>query len=646
MAASSPNTTFGGGYGPGARIRVENMRSFGTLLILSAGVWACEAPVGDEKPKVELAEDYATTLDAAETASGGRWAEVQRVESAHPYRDNFQQTWTINGAADTARMRVIFDRFETESGYDFVTITGASGAPQRLSGTLVGREVIVEGNRVQFEFRTDGSVTGWGFSARVLRSESCICPALFDPQCGVDGQTYSNTCAASCAGVGIAHGGQCGSNQWTRVPRLIESAHPYANNFTNTWTISEGGATNMRVHFARIETERNYDFVRILDANDRVVATYTGTQRDITTAVVNGDTIKIQLSTDGSVTAWGFSVDWYEASGGCATDSECGPDQRCVEIQCLRAPCFNVCEAINPGPVTQNVTVAQLEGSPDQFNGLRIRVEAEPGAASAVCTRRGCPASDPCCNACNASIQLGTSIELRDATNQAYACSGNECNWQAGCREFAAQGSGRYEIEGTFTVDQFGSRQLRVDTFRALDCQRGGCSGQICSNRAGVVSTCEFRPEYACYQQAECGAQSSGHCGFTQTPELQMCLAGATQTTATFRATDVPMAIPDNNAAGAISRLAVTGAGNVAAARLSLVLRHSYRGDLLVTVSSPDGRRHVLHNRQGGSADDLVLTDVELPLAGATRAGTWQLQVVDGAAQDTGRIESWQLTVR
>lgn len=60
----------------------------------------------------------------------------------------------------------------------------------------------------------------------------------------------------------------------------------------------------------------------------------------------------------------------------------------------------------------------------------------------------------------------------------------------------------------------------------AKSCFKTGCSSQVCADR-DVVTTCEFRPEYACYQKAMCERQRNGECGFTQTAELAACLARA-----------------------------------------------------------------------------------------------------------------------
>lgn len=60
-------------------------------------------------------------------------------------------------------------------------------------------------------------------------------------------------------------------------------------------------------------------------------------------------------------------------------------------------------------------------------------------------------------------------------------------------------------------------------------CVVGGCSGQLCvsADIEPPITTCEFLPEYACYDTADCGVQADGHCGWTLTPELMQCLADA-----------------------------------------------------------------------------------------------------------------------
>jgi len=58
-------------------------------------------------------------------------------------------------------------------------------------------------------------------------------------------------------------------------------------------------------------------------------------------------------------------------------------------------------------------------------------------------------------------------------------------------------------------------------------CYVGGCSSQVCSDSPDVMTTCEWREEYACYRTAKCERQESGQCGWTQTEELLACVGTA-----------------------------------------------------------------------------------------------------------------------
>jgi subtilisin-like proprotein convertase family protein len=113
-----------------------------------------------------------------------------------------------------------------------------------------------------------------------------------------------------------------------------------------------------------------------------------------------------------------------------------------------------------------------------------------------------------------------------------------------------------------------------------------------------------------------------------------------------FPATDVPLAIPDNNQTGITSTIPVTGNGTVASLALSLNITHTFRGDLVVTLISPGGTQFVVSNRAGGSADNLVITNQAVTtFTGQTAAGSWKLQVQDLAGADVGTLNSWSITI-
>ncbi|MCY0939940.1 S8 family peptidase [Streptomyces antarcticus] len=115
-----------------------------------------------------------------------------------------------------------------------------------------------------------------------------------------------------------------------------------------------------------------------------------------------------------------------------------------------------------------------------------------------------------------------------------------------------------------------------------------------------------------------------------------------TPTTPTFQNT-TDVAIGDNTTVE--SPITVTGVTGNAPATLKagVTIAHTYTGDLKVDLVAPDGSVYTLHNRTGGSADNISQT---YTVNASTEAanGTWKLRVNDNANGDTGKIDAWNLT--
>ena len=85
--------------------------------------------------------------------------------------------------------------------------------------------------------------------------------------------------------------------------------------------------------------------------------------------------------------------------------------------------------------------------------------------------------------------------------------------------------------------------------------------------------------------------------------------------------------------------------GNASATATAEVhIVHTYIGDLIVTLIAPDGSPYTLHNRAGGSTDNIDQT-YTTNLTSEPANGTWKLRVQDAAGGDIGRIDAWTLTL-
>jgi subtilisin-like proprotein convertase family protein len=104
------------------------------------------------------------------------------------------------------------------------------------------------------------------------------------------------------------------------------------------------------------------------------------------------------------------------------------------------------------------------------------------------------------------------------------------------------------------------------------------------------------------------------------------------------------VAVKDNQTA--TSFIDITDEGQIENLKVNVDIDHTYRGDLVVKLKSPSGKEIVLHNKTGGSADNLQFELDRTEFANEPVKGRWTLSVEDTARQDEGTFKSWGLSIK
>lgn len=108
------------------------------------------------------------------------------------------------------------------------------------------------------------------------------------------------------------------------------------------------------------------------------------------------------------------------------------------------------------------------------------------------------------------------------------------------------------------------------------------------------------------------------------------------------------LAIPDGDTTGISDTLTIGAELQIDFVEVELNLTHPYRGDLVVTLTSPNGTESVLVNRPSNgsdSGDNIVFTLSSTHHWGETSAGNWTLTVKDLAGEDVGFLNNWTLNL-
>lgn len=105
--------------------------------------------------------------------------------------------------------------------------------------------------------------------------------------------------------------------------------------------------------------------------------------------------------------------------------------------------------------------------------------------------------------------------------------------------------------------------------------------------------------------------------------------------------------IPEEDGEWLISEQKCSQPGIIEDARLMVDIEHGYIGDLIVKLRCPDGEEVMLHDRAGGSQDNLQKTydlgDME-SLKGKNTQGIWTLMISDNAPRDAGTLKHWKIS--
>jgi subtilisin-like proprotein convertase family protein len=113
--------------------------------------------------------------------------------------------------------------------------------------------------------------------------------------------------------------------------------------------------------------------------------------------------------------------------------------------------------------------------------------------------------------------------------------------------------------------------------------------------------------------------------------------------TITVSATGLPRAIPDFNTTGITSSVSVAEARTIRTADVTVVIDHTWIGDLRVVLLGPGGFQAVLHDRTGNDADNINRTFSVPSAVGRSTAGTWSLKVSDHEAADVGTLRTFTI---
>ena len=209
---------------------------------------------------------------------------VDYPESPHNYANNAVYNYTYSYPYAKALTITFSDKCYSEANYDVISIYSEQGTLiTQLSGSNIANAVVtVPSGAFRIKFTTDRSKNFYGFSI-----DSIVATLTPNNKVGLKNDSLTKGNAV-----------------------LPVSDHNYKDNQKNNFfTYTDPLATSIDILFnPACQTEKNYDFIIVRDANGRQIAKYSGTEAASKSVHIDTNSFTIELNTDTSKNYYGYSL--------------------------------------------------------------------------------------------------------------------------------------------------------------------------------------------------------------------------------------------------------------------------------------------------------------------------------------------------
>ena len=456
-------------------------------------------------------------------------------ESDHEYSNNLSRDYEFVYEGASELYITFSDNTEFENRWDHLTVYDASGSLfAEYTGTaLAGQTIVIDGDKFTLRLTTDSSVTRYGFAITSIKAVTYVDDVIIPvtehsltsaitlaPTCTNAGvKTYS---CANCSYtqdeaipvVADAHiwgdwqivvaptcvedgykAKQCSECQVMSAGRVTlpssiypQSPHSYENSMNTTYNFSYTGAQTLYLTFSSSTSfETNCDYLYIYDSDGGLVGRYTGTTLANRTITISGNSFSLVLSTDHSVTRYGFSfskieADCYDVGEDLYQELPATGEHDYSSSVITTATCMSGGEVLySCRNCTESYTQATETDSSNHAGGTQIN-----GAFEAFCGSEGYT-GDTYCLGCNAKLADGSVIPATGIHSYTSRITTPATCKTAGVRLYTCTGCSNAYTEslGLDSSNHEGGTQLR--DAETADCGNVGYTGDTYCLGCNVV---------------------------------------------------------------------------------------------------------------------------------------------------------------